>query len=112
MCDTVYHNKARYEEFRKSVEEFASYIIDGDVTFYESQANTWFGINNAFDENPDCELVFVATDTYRPQSEACKRGYLTFDWYSTTKKLVPTKVEDHTNDLCEVFSILEYKTYF
>ena len=51
--------RIRNSKFREVVQEFAPYIIEGDVTYAEVCVNTRTGFENVFLRNPDCELVFT-----------------------------------------------------
>ena len=83
----------RNAEFKKVVEQFVSYILEGDITIETYSVNTQSGRKCAFEENPDCEIVFTTENDTENQEEACSREILVFEWRCfTSKKLVPVKI--------------------
>lgn len=110
MRDELYvGEKERNDEFREYVKAFVPHIIEGEITFAEYCVNTPYGFDEAFRENPDCEIVFTTENNSLAQSESCIRGYLTFEWRCfNSKKMVPVIVEKKTDDGITIYTTSHY----
>ena len=72
--------KERNEEFRKKVNELANLMLSEGYSCAEYVTNTEHGFNVAFEENPDCQLVFTTENASEAQYQACQRGIPVLEW--------------------------------
>lgn len=107
MKDEMYSGgREANEQFRKVVKEFASYILDGEITFKEYTTSSQYRIEAAFDETPDCTVVFTFENNSEAQAQACIRGIMPFEYRSfSSRKIVPVYVEKDNSDGITSYSI-------
>ena len=91
--------KERNEEFRKKVNELANLMLEDGYTCAEYNVNTPAGFEKAFEDNPDCKVVFTTENNSEAQYQACKREIPVIEWRCfSDNKVSLVRVNKDTKD--------------